>query len=53
MTLPTAIIHVLTTMSLLCNLSLAPIQPPGEWTPNPDDVVMVSQTVWGGGKGVQ
>lgn len=45
MTLPTPILHVLLTLSLLTNLSLAPIQP--EWSPDPNDVVMVSQTVWG------
>lgn len=43
--LPTPILHVLLTLSLLTNLSLAPIQP--EWSPDPDDVVMASQTVWG------
>lgn len=43
--LPTPILHVLLTLSLLTNLSLAPIQP--EWSPDPDDVMMVSQTVWG------
>ena len=51
MSLPVVIIHVLTTMSLLCNLSLAPIQPAEERTPDPDDVVMVSQTVWGEARG--
>lgn len=43
--LPTPILHVLLTLSLLTNLSLAPIQP--EWSPDPNDVMMVSQTVWG------
>jgi len=45
MTLPTAIIHVLTTMSLLCNLSLAPIQPP--YTPDEESVVALAQTLYG------
>lgn len=47
--LPTPILHVLLTLSLLTNLSLTPITPP--WTPDPDDVVMVSQTVWGEARG--
>jgi hypothetical protein len=45
MTLPTAIIHVLITMSLLCNLSLAPIQPP--YTPDEESVVALAQTLYG------
>lgn len=45
MTLPAAIIHVLTTMSLLCNLSLAPIQPP--YTPDEESVVALAQTLYG------
>lgn len=45
MTLPTAIIHVLTTMSFLCNLSLAPIQPP--YTPDEESVVALAQTLYG------
>ena len=45
MTLPTAIIHVLTTMSLLCNLSLAPIMPPYE--PDPAEVTALAQTLYG------
>ena len=45
MTLPTAIIHVLTTMSLLCSLSLAPIQPPYE--PDPAEVTALAQTLYG------
>ena len=45
MILPTAIIHVLTTMSLLCNLSLAPIMPPYE--PDPAEVTALAQTLYG------
>ena len=45
MTLPAAIIHVLTTMSLLCGLSLAPIQPPYE--PDPTEVTALAQTLYG------
>lgn len=45
MSLPVAIIHVLTTMSLLCNLSLAPIQPP--YTPDEESVVALAQTLYG------
>lgn len=45
MTLPTVIIHVLTTMSLLCNLSLAPIQP--SYEPDEAEVVALAQTLYG------
>lgn len=45
MSLPVIIIHVLTTMSLLCNLSLAPIQPP--YTPDEESVVALAQTLYG------
>lgn len=45
MTLPSEIIHVLVTMSLLCNLSLAPIQPP--WDPDPAEVTALAQTLYG------
>lgn len=45
MILPTAIIHVLTTMSLLCNLSLASIMPPYE--PDPAEVTVLAQTLYG------
>lgn len=45
MSLPVVIIHVLTTMSLLCNLSLAPIQPP--YTPDEESVVALAQTLYG------
>ena len=45
MSLPVVIIHVLTTMSLLCNLSLAPIQPPYE--PDEAEVVALAQTLYG------
>ena len=45
MILPTAIIHVLTTMSLLCNLPLAPIMPPYE--PDPAEVTALAQTLYG------
>lgn len=45
MSLPVAIIHILTTMSLLCNLSLAPIQPP--YTPDEESVVALAQTLYG------
>lgn len=45
MSLPVAIVHVLTTMSLLCNLSLAPIQPPYE--PDEAEVVALAQTLYG------
>lgn len=49
MTLPTAIMHVLATMALLCNLSLAPVLPP--WEPDPADVAYVSRTIWGETRG--
>lgn len=49
MTLPTAIMHVLATMALLCNLSLAPVLPP--WEPAPADVAYVSRTIWGETRG--
>ena len=45
MSLPVAILHILTTMSLLCNLSLAPIQPPYE--PDEAEVVALAQTLYG------
>lgn len=45
MTLPSAIMHVLVTMSLMCNLSLAPIQPP--WEPDPAEVTALAQTLYG------
>lgn len=45
MSLPVVIVHVLTTMSLLCNLSLAPIQPP--YTPDEESVVALAQTLYG------
>ena len=45
MTLPPAIIHVLVTMSLLCNLSLAPTQPP--YIPDEESVVALAQTLYG------
>lgn len=45
MSLPVVIIHVLTTMSLLCNLSLAPIQLPYE--PDEAEVVALAQTLYG------
>lgn len=47
--LPTAIMHVLTVMALLCNLSLTPVQPP--WEPDPTDVALVSRTIWGETRG--
>ena len=49
MTLPTVIMHVLATMALLCNLSLAPVLPP--WEPAPADVAYVSRTIWGETRG--
>lgn len=49
MMLPTAIMHVLATMALLCNLSLAPVLPP--WEPDPADVALVSRTIWGEARG--
>lgn len=49
MTLPSAIMHVLATMALLCNLSLAPVLPP--WEPDPADVALVSRTIWGETRG--
>lgn len=49
MTLPSAIMHVLATMALLCNLSLAPILPP--WEPDPADVAYLSRTIWGETRG--
>lgn len=45
MSLPVAIIHVLTTMSLLCNLSLTPIQP--SYEPDEVEVVALAQTLYG------
>lgn len=45
MSLPVVIIHILTTMSLLYNLSLAPIQPPYE--PDEAEVVALAQTLYG------
>ena len=48
-TLPFAIMHVLATMALLCNLSLAPVLPP--WEPDPADVAYVSRTIWGETRG--
>lgn len=45
MSLPVVIIHVLTTMSLLCNLSLTPVQPP--YTPDEESVVALAQTLYG------
>lgn len=45
MSLPVVIIHILTTMSLLYNLSLAPIQPP--YTPDEESVVALAQTLYG------
>lgn len=49
MILPSAIMHVLATMALLCNLSLAPVLPP--WEPAPADVALVSRTIWGETRG--
>lgn len=50
--LPTAIMHVLATMALLCNLSLAPVLPePEPWEPYPADVALVSRTIWGETRG--
>lgn len=45
MTLPSAIMHVLVTMSLMCNLSLSPIMPP--WEPDPTEVTALAQTLYG------
>ena len=45
MMFPPEIIHVLVTMSLLFNLSLAPIQPP--WEPDPAEVTALAQTLYG------
>ena len=45
MSLPVVIVQILTTMSLLCNLSLAPIQPPYE--PDEAEVVALAQTLYG------
>lgn len=45
MTVPTAVAHVLVTMSLLTNLSLAPIQSP--YTPDEESVVALAQTLYG------
>lgn len=49
MTLPSAIMHVLATMALLCNLSLAPVMP--SWEPDPADIAYVSRTIWGETRG--
>ena len=49
MMLPTAIMHVLITMSLLCNLSLAPVLPP--WEPSEADISYISRTIWGETRG--
>lgn len=48
-TLPSAIMHVLVTLSMLTNLSLAPVLPP--WEPDPADVALVSRTIWGETRG--
>lgn len=45
MTLPPAIMHVLVTLSMLINLSLAPIMPPYE--PDPAEVTALAQTLYG------
>lgn len=49
MNLPSAIMHVLITMSLLCNLSLAPVLPP--WEPSEADISYISRTIWGETRG--
>ena len=49
MMLPTAIMHVLATMAMLCSLSLEPVLPP--WEPDPADVALVSRTIWGETRG--
>lgn len=36
MTYPSAVMHVLVTMALLCSLSLAPVLPP--WEPDPSAI---------------
>ena len=52
MTLPPAIMHVLVTLSLLTDFSLAPVLPPPEpWEPDPADVALVSRTIWGETRG--
>ncbi len=48
MTLPSAIMHVLATMALLCNLSLAPVLPePEPWEPDPAEVDALARTLYG------
>lgn len=49
MTLPTAILHVLATMSLMCSLNLAPVRQPYE--PDPAEVEALAKTVWAEARG--
>lgn len=50
--IPAPVMHVLATMALLCNLSLAPVLPePEPWEPAPADVAYVSRTIWGETRG--
>lgn len=45
MTVPAAVAHILVTMSLLTNLSLAPVTKP--YTPDEESVVALAQTLYG------
>lgn len=47
--IPAPVMHVLTTLALLCSLSLEPVLPP--WEPDPADVALVSRTIWGETRG--
>lgn len=51
MTLPLPVYHVLLTLSLLTNLTLAPILPQEQWQPDPNDITLIAQTVWGEARG--
>ena len=48
MILPSAVMHVLATMALLCGLSLEPVKP---WEPDVSDVAYLSRTIWGETRG--
>lgn len=50
MTLPSAIMHVLATIALLCSLSLEPVKP---WEPDPAEVALISRTIWGEARGCE
>ena len=46
--IPAPVMHVLTTLALLCGLSLEPVTP---WEPEKTDVALVSRTIWGETRG--